>query len=242
MKRLASPDDVASDIHRPRYGPSRHATGIVHLGVGAFHRAHQAVYTDDALAAEGGDWRITGVSLKTRFAAEALNPQNGFYTLLERGEDGTSARVIGSIAQVIGPPESPGEALDAMADPATRIVSLTVTEKAYGIDRTTGRVDPAHPTIAIDIGRSEAPTGVLGMLVEALRRRRVQGAPPFTVLCCDNLPSNGALLQRRRSRFRRFRRRRSRGVDRGPKCPSPAPWSIASRRPRPIRPWPTLPS
>ncbi|MEZ5931640.1 MAG: mannitol dehydrogenase family protein [Alphaproteobacteria bacterium] len=196
--RLAALDDVTTGVRLPQYRPSRHATGIVHLGIGAFHRAHQAVYTDDALAAGGGDWRIVGVSLRSRIVADALNPQNGLYTLIERGEDAVSARVVASLSRVIAPPDAPEEAIKAMADPSTRIVSLTVTEKAYGIDRATGRVDPAHSTIAIDLGHPQAPTGVLGMLVEALRRRRARGArgvPAFTVLCCDNLPDNGGLVR-----------------------------------------------
>lgn len=195
MTRLSSLDDVADGVRRPGYDPSRHGPGIVHLGPGAFHRAHQAVYTDDALAAGGGDWRIIGVSLKTRFAADALNPQDGLYTLIERGEDRAPARIVGSIRQVIAPPEAPDAAIKAMSDPAIRIVSLTVTEKAYGLDRETGRIDPAHSAIAADLGHSEHPGGVLGMLVEALRRRRMQEDPAFTVLCCDNLPNNGGLVR-----------------------------------------------
>lgn len=195
MKRLASLDDVAPNIHRPQYGPSRHATGIVHLGVGAFHRAHQAVYTDDALDADGGDWRITGVSLRSTAIADALNPQNGLYTLIERGEEGTKARIIGSLSRIIAAAREPADVIDTMTDPATRIVSLTVTEKAYGIDRVTGGIDAAHPAIAADLEQPDAPTGVLGLLVETLRLRRMRRVPPFTVLCCDNLPSNGALLR-----------------------------------------------
>ncbi|MEM7043408.1 MAG: mannitol dehydrogenase family protein [Pseudomonadota bacterium] len=194
-RRLASLNDVAPDIRRPRYRPSRHATGIVHLGVGAFHRAHQAVYTDDALGADGGDWRITGVSLRSNAVADALNPQNGLYTLIERGEEGTKARAIGSLARVIAATRDDAHVIDAMTDPKTRIVSLTVTEKAYGIDRATGGVDESHPAIAADLLNPGKPVGVIGLLVQTLRLRRAGGVPAFTVLCCDNLPSNGALLR-----------------------------------------------
>ena len=165
------------------------------LGVGAFHRAHQAVYTDDALGVDGGDWRIIGVSLRSTAIADALNPQHGLYTLVQRGGDTVSARVIGSLARVIAATRTPADVIDAMTDPKTRIVSLTVTEKAYGIDRAAGGIDSAHPEIAADLEKPRAPSGVIGLLVETLRLRRVLGVPAYTVLCCDNLPSNGALLR-----------------------------------------------
>ncbi len=195
MEWLTSLGDVALDKHRPKYRPSRHATGIVHLGVGAFHRAHQAVYTDDALAAGGGDWRIIGVSLRSTAIADALKAQHGLYTLIERSEAGTKARVVGSIDRVIAATRAPAEVIAAMTAPSTRIVSLTVTEKAYGIDRESGEIDADHPAIAADLDSPNEPTGVIGLIVETLRRRRVLGAPPFTVLCCDNLPSNGQLVR-----------------------------------------------
>ncbi len=195
MERLASLDDVAPGIHRPTYRPSRLGTGIVHLGVGAFHRAHQAVYTDDALAAKGGDWRIVGVSLRSAAIADALNPQNGLYTLIQRSEAGTETRIIGSIARVIAATREPARVIEAMTDPTCRIVSLTVTEKAYGIDRGSGGIDAAHPAIVEDLGTPQEPKGVIGLLVETLRLRRARGVPAFTVLCCDNLPSNGTLLR-----------------------------------------------
>jgi fructuronate reductase len=194
-RRLAAVGDVAPGVRRPGYDPAAHGTGIVHLGLGAFHRAHQAAYTDDALAAAGGDWRIVGASLRSTEVAEALNPQNGLYTLIERGADGTRTRLIGSIARVIAAADDRAGLIAAMTDPATRIVSLTVTEKAYGIDRAAGAVDPAHPAIAADLADPLRPAGVLGLLTEALRRRRAVGIAPFTVLCCDNLPVNGALLR-----------------------------------------------
>lgn len=193
-RRLAAIDDVAPGVRRPGYDPADHGIGIVHLGFGAFHRAHQAVYTDDALAAEGGDWRIVGVSLRSAGAAGAVNPQNGLYTVVERGAAST-ARLIASVSHVVAASGDREAALDAMADPAVRIVSLTVTEKAYGIDRAAAAVDTAHPAVAADLENPRAPTGALGYLVEALRRRRERGIPSFTVLCCDNLPDNGALLR-----------------------------------------------
>ncbi|MCF3640263.1 mannitol dehydrogenase family protein [Rhizobium sp. TRM95111] len=180
---------------RPAYARAAHGVGIVHLGIGAFHRAHQAVYTDDALAASGGDWRILGVSLRGTDVAEQLNPQDGLYTLLIQGEGRTEARVIGSVAQVLPAARNGSAALAALTDPATRIVSLTVTEKAYGIDRLTGRAQESHAAIGHDLAEPSRPTGAIGFIVEALRLRRLTGAAPFTVLCCDNLPKNGALIR-----------------------------------------------
>ncbi|MCT4369456.1 mannitol dehydrogenase family protein [Yangia mangrovi] len=192
--RLASLTQVPEAL-RPGYDPQAHGVGIVHLGLGAFHKAHQAALTDLALAAEGGDWRILGVSLRSPKASDELHPQNGLYTLIAKGAEGTEARVIGAIADAICSAGDPEPALAAMAAPGTRIVSLTVTEKAYGLDRAAHGCDPAHPAVAADLANPAAPQGVLGLLTEALRRRRDAGLAPFTVLCCDNLPENGVLLR-----------------------------------------------
>jgi fructuronate reductase len=170
--------------------------GIVHLGVGAFHKAHQAVYTDDAIAASGGDWMITGVSLRSADVADALNPQNGEFTLLTRGEDGVSARIVRSIAKVLVAPREREAVLEALAAPATKIVSLTITEKGYGIDAATGGLDRKHPAIAADILDPCEPQSAVGFIVEALRLRKERGLSGFTVLSCDNLPSNGHVVKR----------------------------------------------
>ncbi|MHC8509058.1 MAG: mannitol dehydrogenase family protein [Rhodospirillales bacterium] len=187
--------DAPSGVSTPGYDPVSHGCGIVHFGVGAFHRAHQAVYTDDALAKDGGDWRITGVSLRSADAADALNPQDGLYTLIERGADKTDVRVIGSLAKVIAAPRDRAAPLAVLAAPAARVVTLTVTEKAYGIDRSRPGVDAVHTAVAADLKNPRSPEGVLGLITEGLRLRRAQGLAPFTVLCCDNLPDNGALLR-----------------------------------------------
>ena len=177
------------------YRPEDHGTGIVHLGLGAFHKAHQAAYTDTALAASGGDWRILGVSLRSADAAAQLGPQDGRYTLIERGAAGSSARVIGAIAGAVCAASGPEPVLTAMADPACRIVSLTVTEKAYGLDRATTGCNPDHPAVAADLANPDRPQGVLGLIVRALALRLAAGTPPFAVLSCDNLPDNGHLLR-----------------------------------------------
>jgi fructuronate reductase len=193
VNRLSTRQGVSGPATLPGYDPATLGRGIVHLGLGAFHRAHQAKITDAALSAQGGDWRITGVSLRSTEAALALNQQNGLYTLIERGTDGTSAQVIGAISDAIG--ADPAATLAALADPMVRIVTLTVTEKAYGINRMTRGHDPDHPEVQADLARPDAPSGVLGLLVAALARRRAGRHAPFTVLCCDNLPENGALVR-----------------------------------------------
>jgi len=179
-------------VARPDYDRAAHGIGILHLGLGAFHRAHQAVYTDDALAAQGGDWRILGANLRSRDLPDAMNAQNGLYTVLERS-DRDRARVIGAHGPAIG---GDGAAiLRAACDPAIRIVSLTVSEKAYGIDRTAMDADLSHPAVAADLAAPQAPQGVLGIVTAALAARKAAGTAPFTLLSCDNLPDNGALLR-----------------------------------------------
>ena len=200
-KRLSSLADITGGARRPAYDPARHGHGIVHLGIGAFQRAHQAAYTDAALAAEGGDWRIVGASLRSTALADALNPQNGLYTLIERGAsdtrsgDDVCARVIGSIERVIAASRAPADLMASLTDPRTRIVTMTVTEKAYGIDRATKTADTSHPAVAADLRSPANPSGVLGLLTQALRRRRMAHVEPFTVLCCDNLPDNGEFVR-----------------------------------------------
>ncbi|MGR3481935.1 mannitol dehydrogenase family protein [Salipiger marinus] len=193
--RLSATSPLPEAVTAPGYAPQAHGMGIVHIGLGAFHKAHQAAYTEDALAAAGGDWRIFGVSLRSPDPAAELTPQEGRYTLIERGAEGTSARVIGAIARAACLSDARAEITAALADPATRIVSLTVTEKGYGIDRATGGIDRSHPAIAHDLAHPDAPQGVAGLLVQALAARRAAGIPAFTVLCCDNLPENGPMLR-----------------------------------------------
>lgn len=193
--RLTAVGDLPEGVARPAYVREAHGVGIVHIGLGAFHKAHQAVATDDALAAKGGDWRIAGVSLRSTEPAEELTPQNGLYTLIERGAEGTRGRVVGALARALALKTDRQAVLDALTAPATRIVSLTVTEKGYGVDRDSGGVDLAHPAIQADLAAPDAPVGVAGLLVWALGRRRAAGVAPFTVLCCDNLPHNGRVVK-----------------------------------------------
>ncbi|RWP00407.1 MAG: mannitol dehydrogenase family protein [Mesorhizobium sp.] len=179
----------------PGYDRDEIVPGIVHLGVGAFHRAHQAAYVDDCLATGETDWGIVGVSLRSADTRDALAPQDGVYTLAVRSSDSESLRVVGSILSMLVAPEDPGAVLAALTDPRTSIVTLTITEKAY-LRAAGGGLDTAHPDIVYDLANPQMPRTAHGFLTESLSRRRAAGIRPFTVLCCDNLPANGATLHR----------------------------------------------
>jgi fructuronate reductase len=192
---------LPADVRRPAYDREATRIGIVHLGIGAFHRAHQAVYVDDRLAAGERDWAICGASLRSPDTADALGPQDGLYTVAARSGAGEELRVIGSVRQLLVAPVGPEALLHAMADPNVRIVSLTVTEKGYCHDPATGTLREDHPDIVADLRNPLSPKSAPGYVVEALRRRRLAGAKPFTVLCCDNLPSNGRTVARVMARY-----------------------------------------
>lgn len=168
--------------------------GIVHLGLGAFFRAHGAIYTQQAMAAAGGDWGIIGVSLKTPTTRDALLPQGSVYHALELAPDGAELLLVTSLNAVLVAPENPYAVLAAMADPAVKIVSLTVTEKGYCHHPASGALDRDHPDIIHDLTH-DSPHSSIGYLTRALAMRKAAGIPPFTVLCCDNLPHNGRLLR-----------------------------------------------
>lgn len=176
-----------------RKGPAP-KTGIVHLGLGAFFRAHGAIYIEEAVEASGGDWGIVGVSLKSATMHDNLAPQDFVYTAEELGPDGVALRQVEIISNVLVARDDREAVLALMADPAIRIVSLTVTEKGYCHDPASGKLNREHPDIVQDL--SEAmPVSAPGFLVRALQRRKAAGVPPFTVLSCDNLPANGPLVK-----------------------------------------------
>lgn len=170
-------------------------SGILHIGIGAFHRAHQAVYTDAAMAAKGGNWHIIGVSLRSSDSVDALNAQDCAFTVIERHANGPKARRITSLSHAIAAARDVRPVLAALADRAIRIVTITVTEKAYGIDRQSGKIQNDHPAIRHDLENAAEPSGLIGILVAGLRSRKAAGIRPFTVLSCDNLPANGRLLR-----------------------------------------------
>ena len=169
-------------------------TGIVHLGLGAFLHAHGAIYTQEAMAASGRDWGVTGVSLQSPGMRDAMVPQGCAYTALELGPDGETASRIEVICGVLVARENPQAVLTAMADPAVRIVSLTVTEKGYCHEPSTGALNLSHPDIVHDI-TDALPVSAPGFLVRALDMRRKAGLRPFTVMSCDNLPHNGKVVR-----------------------------------------------
>ena len=169
--------------------------GIVHLGIGAFHRAHMAVYVDDILESDPS-WGIVGASLRRPDTREALAPQDFLYTLAIRDASGTSCRVIGSLLDVLDANTQRGQLLEIMADPRIRIVSLTVTEKGYCHDPATGELDANHPDIVHDLANPGDPLSAPGLIVTAIARRRAAGTAPFAVMSCDNLPANGATTRR----------------------------------------------
>lgn len=201
----ANLDRLAPRIRRPAYDRSRVTPGIVHLGLGAFHRAHQAVVIDDCLASGSSSWGIVGASLRSPDTRDALAPQDHLFTVAVRAAEGTEHRVIGALLDSVVAREKPAALVERMADPAIRIVSLTVTEKGYCHTPQTGDLDERHPDVVHDLNNSDAPRSAPGFIVAALARRRAQGLVPFTVLCCDNLAANGHTVQRIVTQFAALR-------------------------------------
>lgn len=184
-------------VRVPRYDRSQVTYGIVHFGVGGFHRAHQALYMDNYLEQHpGSDWGICGVGLLEfdQKMRDVLAAQDCLYTLVERSPEGDNARVIGSITQYLFAPDDREAVIETLADPQCRIVTLTITEGGYYVVEGTGEFDLNHPTIQHDLQNPDAPHGVYGVLTAALDRRRQRGIMPFTVLSCDNLQGNGDLV------------------------------------------------
>ncbi|MBL8669892.1 MAG: mannitol dehydrogenase family protein, partial [Alphaproteobacteria bacterium] len=178
---------AAPSAARPGYKRDSLRPGIVHLGIGAFHRAHQAVYTDAALAARFEPWGIVGVSLRSPGVRDQLMPQDGLYAVLEKGAQ-ERLQIVGSVRLVLFAPDDIDRVVGTIADPAIRIVSLTVTEKGYLRDPATGKLKDGDPDVQHDIDHPGAPRSTLGVLVRGLERRKRAQAGPLTVLCCDNLP------------------------------------------------------
>lgn len=196
MTRLSSATLAAlpAIVRRPGYDRSKLEPGIVHLGLGAFARAHLCEFTDDALEQEFGAWGITGASLQRPDQRDRLKPQDGLYTFLKRAPAGPELRVIGSVLDVLVVPENPQALVAKLASAETKIVSLTVTEKGYCHDPATGRLKADHPDIVHDLANHGAPRSAIGLIVAGLTARKAAGLGPFTALCCDNLPSNGHVL------------------------------------------------
>ena len=205
MLRLNQQNKPDRIIKFPNYKISKIKTGIVHLGLGAFHRAHQAFYTDQVLEKDGGDWAICGVSLKRPEVRDQMVPQDGLYSLVEQDASGNPIKIIGAVKEVLFAPEDPEVVLKIMASPDTKVVSLTVTEKGYCHDPASGRLNFQHPDILNDLKSSSQPASAIGFLVQALSLRRDLGIKAFTVLSCDNLPENGKTLQKLVLEFAKWR-------------------------------------
>lgn len=198
MNRLsqACVNQLPSDVKLPSYDRAHLKPGIVHLGIGAFHRAHQAFYTEAVLNKFGGDWGIVGCSLRSPSVRDQLAPQDGLYTLVERSGDGEQLQIIGAVIKNLVGPENPAELIAVMAQPNIKIVSLTITEKGYCHDPATGDLNEAHPDIAHDVQHLDNPKSAIGFIVAALFARFKAGTKSFTVLSCDNLPNNGEVLEK----------------------------------------------
>ena len=182
-------------VSGPPHGELGRRIGVLHLGVGAFHRAHQAVFTEDAAAATGAEgWGICGVTQRSPRVADQLLPQGCYYGLLERGRSTTGLRVVGQLGEVLHPARD-GERLAArFADAAVGVISLTVTEKGYRRDRR-GRLDLADDAVRADLAGVAPATTTVGLLVRGLQRRAAVADAPVTVLTCDNLTGNGRVLR-----------------------------------------------
>ena len=194
LKTLA---DLPPEVSRPRYARADLTPGIVHFGVGNFHRGHMAVYLDKLFeAGRSRDWAIIGAGVTdydTRMRT-ALEGQDWLTTVVEQAEARSTARITGAMVDFLRPGDT-AAILAKLADPAIRIVSLTVTEGGYFIDSTTGAFAVDYPMIQADVRDPENPKTVFGLILEGLRARREQGLPPFTVVSCDNVPHNGVVTQ-----------------------------------------------
>jgi mannitol 2-dehydrogenase len=209
-KTLSSLDPSVSV---PSYDRGSVRTGIVHFGVGGFHRAHQAMYLDRLMeeGAEEGkalDWGICGVGVMPfdLRMKEAMDAQDCLYTLVQKHADGTfEARVVGSIVEYLFAPDDPDAVIEKMADEATRIVSLTVTEGGYNFNAVTGEFEAGNPDVQHDLQPGVAPKTTFGLITEALARRRERGLAPFTVMSCDNIQGNGDAAKKSFGAFARLR-------------------------------------
>ena len=177
----------------PQYDRAALSAGIVHFGIGNFHRAHQAIYLDDLFATGADhDWALVGAGVRPADAAmrDKLAEQDWLTTVVEQEAEASSARVTGAMIDYLEPGDS-AAVIARLADPAIRIVSLTITEGGYYIDPASQRFDPSHPDIAFDAANMDAPRTAFGLILAGLLRRRAAGTQPFTVMSCDNIPGNG---------------------------------------------------
>ncbi|MDI9219930.1 mannitol dehydrogenase family protein [Pantoea sp. EA-12] len=184
-------DRLPADVQRPAYDRSQLKTRMVHIGFGAFHRAHQALATDK-LAAQGSDWGYCEVNLNSGALIQALRQQDLLYTVTEMADDSLNTRVIGVVTQALhGKGDGIDAVIEAMSQPDVAIVSMTVTEKGYCYMPSSGKLNPDHPDIVHDLENPEQPRSLPGLILAAIIRRRARHLPPFSVMSCDNMPENG---------------------------------------------------
>jgi fructuronate reductase len=197
MKRLsaAALGALPAEVERPGYDRGLLRAGVVHFGIGAFHRAHQAVFFDDAARQGDRRWGVRGVSLRSPDVAGRLNPQDGLYGVVIRDGAQARIRVIGSVRDVLVAPRDPAAVIETLADADTHLVTLTITEKGYKLDPASGELLGSDPDLAADLASVAAPRTAPGFLVAGLARRRALGRGPLTIVSCDNLPHNGARLR-----------------------------------------------
>lgn len=188
--------ELPKDVVLPSYDRTQLKAGIVHLGIGAFHRAHQAFYTEAVLNKFGGDWGIIGSSLRSASVRDQLVPQDCLYTLVERSGEGEKLQLIGAVLDTLVGPENPAALVAQMAASNIKIVSLTITEKGYCHDPATGNLNLNHPDIIHDLAHLDKPISAIGFLVSALKQRFDNNQKAFTLLSCDNLPNNGEVLEK----------------------------------------------
>jgi len=190
-------DEIGKHASVPRYRAADLKGGIVHFGVGNFHRAHQAVYLDELFnLGESRDWGLVGAGVRStdEDMRQKLMAQDFLTTVVEQEADLSTARVTSPLVDFIKPGDSVA-IINRLADPAIRIVSLTITEGGYYIDPATQAFNPKHPDIAWDAEHFTTPKTVFGLILAGLKRRRDIGIPPFTVMSCDNIPGNGHVTQ-----------------------------------------------
>ncbi|MBO1269485.1 mannitol dehydrogenase family protein [Arthrobacter cavernae] len=201
--------ELARRLPVPTYDRSAVRTGIVHFGVGGFHRSHEAMFIDRLLNRGGSqDWGICGVGVLPSDARmrDVLNAQDGLYTMVLKSAEGTEdARIIGSITEYLFAPDDPAAVIRKLADPATRIVSLSVTEGGYSINDSTGEFEPRAHAVVHDLKPNTVPHSVFGLITAALAQRREQGTAPFTVMSCDNIQGNGNVARKALVSFARLK-------------------------------------
>jgi len=197
MERLSTntAGALSSTVEVSRYDRTTLGAGILHLGVGAFHRAHQAVFTEAALNNSGGDWGIIGVCMRSDTVARQLNPQDGLYSVLSEDGLGSSLQLIGALGRVIVAPEEPRELDRAMADSAIRVITLTITEKGYCLGADGWSLDRSQPEVLRDLESPERATTAIGLLARGLQQRHSSGGAPLSIISCDNLSENSARLR-----------------------------------------------